>query len=60
VNASAAVERRLGLAERAAAAYVANPQVAAVLVATSGSAYGIFVSETPHKQWLVAELGGCC
>lgn len=35
MNASAAVERRLGLAERAASAYVANPHVAAVLVAGS-------------------------
>lgn len=25
---------------------------------TSGSAYGILVSETSDKQWLVAELGG--
>ena len=27
---------------------------------TSGSAYGILVSETPDQRWLVAELGGCC
>ena len=27
---------------------------------TSGSTYGILVSETPDKRWLVAELGGCC
>jgi len=35
MNASAAVERRLRLADRAAAAYIANPHVAAVLVAGS-------------------------
>jgi hypothetical protein len=27
---------------------------------TSGSAYGILVSESPDKRWQVAELGGCC
>ena len=27
---------------------------------TSASAYGILVSETPEKRWLVAEVGGCC
>ena len=35
MNTSAAVARRLGLAERAATAYIANPHVAAVLVAGS-------------------------
>lgn len=35
MDTSAAVERRLRLAERAAAAYIANPRVAAVLVAGS-------------------------
>lgn len=27
---------------------------------TSGSAYGILVSETSDRRWLVAEVGGCC